>query len=332
MLALVALSSAFLLPLTKLVDSGLQLTLLRSYLERVEDVLETDPEQVASQRAVVPRLRGDISLRNVSFRYGRDQPLVIDDVSLEIRAGQTVAIVGESGSGKTTLANLLLGLYVPTNGEIRFDGQSIRDLDLADLRRQVGVVSQHPYLFAGTIRENITMNDDTVPLPRCVEAARTAKLHNDIMRLPMAYHSRLPDRGESLSGGQRQRLALARSILRRPSLLLLDEATSALDARTELDITQSIERLRCTRIIIAHRLSTIARADVIVVLDKGRIVEVGRHHDLVVNGNVYAALVHAQSSFTVAANPQPSRDVEHNGSEPLAAGVKRNGEIEPSQP
>jgi len=297
----VALSSAFLLPLRKLVDSGIQLSLLRSYLERVEDVLEAEPEQAEGSGMKAFRLRGQISLHNVCFRYGRDQTLVINDVSLEIRPGQTLAIVGESGSGKTTLANLLLGLYLPTSGEIRFDGMSIRDLDLSSMRRQVGVVSQHTYLFAGTVRENITMNDDTIPLSRCVEAARRARLHDSIMNLPMRYQSVLPDRGESLSGGQRQRLALARSILRRPAILLLDEATSALDSRTEQEITGSIERLRCTRIVIAHRLSTIVRADLIVVLQNGRVVETGRHDDLIVRGDVYRALVGAQ--FSIAPPP-----------------------------
>ncbi|HET6585534.1 MAG TPA: peptidase domain-containing ABC transporter, partial [Nannocystaceae bacterium] len=290
MLAVVALSTAFLTPLTALVRSGIQLSFLKAYLERIEDVLETAPEQTGGPRQVVPRLRGHVALKNVSFRYGRDQALVIDDVSLEIRPGQTVAIVGESGSGKTTLANLLLGLYLPSEGEIRFDGHEIRELDLAGLRRQVGVVSQHPYLFAGTVRENICLGDDTLPLSRAVEAARAARIHDDVMKLPMRYEALLPDRGESLSGGQRQRLALARAILHRPAILLLDEATSALDARTELELTHSIERLRCTRIVIAHRLSTIARADVIVVLDRGRIVEVGRHEELSARGDVYRSL------------------------------------------
>lgn len=301
MIALVALASAFLGPLTDLVKSGIQLSLLTAYLERVEDVLRAEPEQPVGQRNAMPgRLRGRISLQNVSFRHGIDQPLVLEDVSLEIHPGQSVAIVGESGSGKTTLANLLLGLYVPTAGDIRFDDQSIRDLDLPSLRRCVGVVSQHPYLFSGTVRENICLGEDGITLARVVAAARAARIHDDIMRLPMRYESLLPDRGESLSGGQRQRIALARALLRRPSILLLDEATSALDTRTEQQIAQSIERLQCTRIVIAHRLSTIARADVIIVLDRGRVVEIGRHEELVARAEVYHSLVHAQASLVRA--------------------------------
>lgn len=301
MLALLGLSAAFLGPLTELVKSGMQLSLLRAYIVRIEDVLETEAEQGHDpQRVTPPRLRGHISLRNVSFRYHRDQSLVIDNVSLEIRPGQTVAIVGESGSGKTTLANLLLGLYLPTDGEIRFDGHNIRELDLPGLRRQVGMVSQHPYLFSGTVNDNICMGDDTLPLSRVVDAARAAKIHEHIMTLPMRYQSLLPDRGESLSGGQRQRIALARAILRRPSILLLDEATSALDARVEQEITESIERLQCTRIIIAHRLSTVARADLIIVLDQGRVVEIGAHEELLARGHVYRSLVRAQSSLMEA--------------------------------
>ncbi len=302
MIAVVALSAAFLAPLTALIESGLQLSLLSAYLERVEDVLGAKPEQPSDRHGDgVGRLRGHVSLRNVSFRYGRDQPLVLEDVSLEIHPGQTVAIVGESGSGKSTLASLLLGLHLPSSGEIRFDGQEIRGLDLPSLRRCVGVVAQHPYLFAGTIRENICLGDATQPLARVVAAARAAQIHDDITRLPMRYESLLPDRGQSLSGGQRQRIALARALLRRPSILLLDEATSALDARTEQEIARSIERLSCTRIVIAHRLSTIASADLIVVLHRGRIVEAGRHDELVARGDVYHALVHAQASLTRSA-------------------------------
>lgn len=301
MLALMALSTAFLKPLTALVNAGVQLSLLTAYLERVEDVLDAEPEQDTEKQPVPARMRGHISLRGVSFRYGRDQPQVLHDINLDIPPGRTVAIVGESGSGKTTLANLLLGLYVPSDGEIRFDGQSIRDLDLCSLRRRVGVVSQQPYLFAGSVRENIALGDETLPLSRVVEAARAARIHEDIMKLPMRYESLLPDRGASLSGGQRQRIALARAILRRPSILLLDEATSALDARTEQKITESIARLQCTRIVIAHRLSTVAHADMIIVLDQGRVAEIGRHEELVARGSVYRALVHAQSSFVMGA-------------------------------
>lgn len=296
MLALVAMGTAFVAPLTALVNSGAQLSLLTAYVERVEDVLEAEPEQGSSDKQAPTRLHGQITATRVSFRYGPRQPLVLQDVDIEIRPGQTVAIVGESGSGKTTIANLLLGLYLPTEGEIRFDGQSIRDLDLTSLRRRVGVVSQHPYLFAGTVRENITLGDDSVPLSRVVAAARLANIHDEIMRLPMRYESLLPDRGASLSGGQRQRIALARAVLSRPSILLLDEATSALDARTEAEITRSVERLQCTRIVIAHRLSTIARADLIIVLHEGRVVETGSHDDLLRRGHVYRSLIRAQSS------------------------------------
>lgn len=295
MLALVALASAFLTPLSALVAAGTQLSLLRAYVERVEDVAQAEPEHRAGHPRVQARPLGAISVRDVSFRYGVDQPLVLRHVSLDVRSGQTIAIVGESGSGKTTLAKLLLGLYLPTEGEIAFDGQSIRDLDLTCLRSQLGVVSQHPYLFAGSVRDNISLGDETVPLSRVVSAARIAKIHDDVMRLPMGYESQLPDRGASLSGGQRQRVALARAILSRPSILLLDEATSALDSRTERSVTNSIGELQCTRIVIAHRMSTIAAADVILVLENGQIVERGRHEELLQNGDIYRALIGDQA-------------------------------------
>lgn len=291
MLALVALGGAFLTPLSALVGAGAQLSLLRAYVERVEDVVQCEPEHNDDHPRLQIRPLGEVTVRDVSFRYGVDQPLVLQGINLEVKKGQTVAIVGESGSGKTTLAKLLLGLYLPTDGEISFDGQKIRDLDLTTLRSRLGVVSQHPYLFAGSVRDNIALGDETVPLSRVVSAARIARIHDDVMRLPMGYESQLPDRGASLSGGQRQRIALARAILSRPSILLLDEATSALDSQTERSVTNAVAELQCTRIVIAHRMSTIAKADLILVLRNGRIVERGRHEDLLQTGDVYRNLV-----------------------------------------
>lgn len=294
-LAVVAFANAFFGPLSALVESGLQLSALGSYLDRMDDVLSADPEQPPGALPAAPTLRGGITLQNVSFRYRPDAPPAVDRAQLEIQPGQTVAIVGASGSGKSTLARLLLGLHRPTEGRILFDGQDVSGLDAVSVRRQIGVVPQYPYLFASSIRENIALSDPSTPLPRVIEAARQAGIHDDVARLPLRYDTPLADRGESLSGGQRQRLAIARAILTRPAILLLDEATSALDAQTELQVTTQLERMRCTRVIIAHRLSTIAQADVIVVMHDGQIVEAGRHDELMARGPVYRALVSAQS-------------------------------------
>lgn len=295
MLALNAFAIAFFTPLSMLANSGLQLSMLGGHLDRMDDVLEAEPEQDPSRALGTPRLYGRISLRDVSFGYRRGGPLAIEAATLDIAPGTTVAIVGPSGCGKSTLARILLGLQRPQGGSVSFDDQDIAHLDLIGLRRQIGIVPQDPYFFAASVRSNIALGDPGAPLHRVVEAARLAKIHGHIMRLPMQYDTVLADRGATLSGGQRQRIALARALLRRPAILLLDEATSALDAETEESVTRNLERLRCTKIVIAHRLSTIANADMIVVLENGRIVEVGRHHELLRAGKTYARLVGTQT-------------------------------------
>ncbi|PYQ59174.1 MAG: lantibiotic ABC transporter permease, partial [Acidobacteria bacterium] len=180
-------------------------------------------------------------------------------------------LVGRSGAGKSTLASLLVGLYPPTEGRILFDGIDLAELEFRSVRRQVGVVPQHPYLFGSSIRGNVTLSDPSLPLSRAVEAAKLAHIHDDIVVMPMGYETILADGGASLSGGQRQRLALARALVHRPAILLLDEATSALDTKTEREIQRELEALRATRIVIAHRLSTIRHADLILVMDDGRL-------------------------------------------------------------
>jgi ABC-type bacteriocin/lantibiotic exporter with double-glycine peptidase domain len=192
------------------------------------------------------------------------------------------------------MASLLVGLYPPTEGRILFDGTDLSELEFRSVRRQVGVVPQHPYLFGNSIRSNITLSDPALPLSRAVEAAKLAHIHDDVIQMPMGYETILADGGASLSGGQRQRMALARALVHRPAILLLDEATSALDTRTEREIQRELTGLRATRIVIAHRLSTIRDADLILVMDEGRVVEQGRHDELLALGGVYASLVAAQ--------------------------------------
>jgi ATP-binding cassette subfamily B protein len=294
MLAMNALAAGFLTPLSTLITNAFQFQLLGSYMDRLEDVLETPREQDPAKVKTAPRLKGGIRLENVSFRYGPLAPLAVEDVNVEIPPGRFVALVGRSGAGKSTLASLLVGLYQPTDGRILFDGSDLAELDLRSVRRQVGVVPQHPYLFGTSIRANVTLSDPTLPLSRAVEAAKLAHIHDDVIQMPMGYDTILADGGASLSGGQRQRLALARALVHRPAILLLDEATSALDTRTERDIQRELEALRTTRIVIAHRLSTIRDADLILVMDQGRLVEQGRHEDLLALGGVYASLVAAQ--------------------------------------
>jgi ABC-type bacteriocin/lantibiotic exporter with double-glycine peptidase domain len=218
---------------------------------------------------------------------------VVNDITLEIAPGTSVALVGASGSGKTSLLNLIAGIVPPTTGTVRFDGRSLAELDLRAVRQQVGIVPQHPHIFGATLRDNIALTEPHADAARILQAAAVAALDGDIAQLPLGLDTPVSDGGASLSGGQRQRIALARAVLREPSLLLLDEATSALDALTEARITASLARLRATRVIVAHRLSTVASADRIVVMDKGWIVETGTHASLLARRGTYYQLVAA---------------------------------------
>jgi ATP-binding cassette subfamily B protein len=305
MLAINSLAIGLLTPLSAMVNSALQLQLIGGYMDRIEDVLRTSPEQTGKDVARAPKLSGRVSLQNVSFRYGDNLPFVVRDVSVDIRAGMTVAIVGRSGCGKSTLARLVAGLYRPTEGRVMFDGHDLMHLELKSLRRQIGVVFQSPSLFAGSIRTAISLSDPGASLERIVEVARLAAVDDDIRAMPMGYDTVLADGGASLSGGQRQRVALARSLLHKPALLILDEATSALDSETERRVSKNLEDLRCTRIVLAHRLSTIVNADLILVMDAGEVVESGTHHELLSRGQHYARLVAAQLQ---AEDPQRGAD------------------------
>jgi HlyB family type I secretion system ABC transporter len=294
MLALNALAASVLLPLASLVSSGQQLQLVRAHLERLADVADAEPEQDLKHVQAAPPCSGKVELRHVSFRYDAQAPQVLRDITVTIGAGQKVALVGRTGSGKSTLAKLLLGLYTPSEGDILYEGIPAQYLDYSTLRRQFGVVLQDLFLFSGSIRQNIALPNPGLSLEQVMKAARLAQMHDEIMAMPMGYETIVAEGGSALSGGQRQRLALARALVCEPAILLLDEATSHLDVLTEQAIEENLNALRLTRIVIAHRLSTIRNADLILVLDKGAVVERGSHDGLLAMHGRYAELIHSQ--------------------------------------
>jgi HlyB family type I secretion system ABC transporter len=260
-------------------------------VERLNDVLEAPPESdPALMQPNLPLLQGQIQFENVTFRYNLDAPKnTLANLSFAIAPGQTVAIVGRSGSGKTTLAKLLLGLYLPTDGKIWLDGHDISTVNLTSLRQQVGVVDQNTFLFGGNVRDNLMITAPNATMAEVETAATLAGADQFIAELPMGYDTQIGEGGGMLSGGQRQRLAIARALLGRPRLLVLDEATSALDTESERIIQENFQRIfhRQTTIVIAHRLSTIRQADVILVLDRGVLVEQGSHDVLMAQRGPY---------------------------------------------
>jgi len=260
---------------------------------RVLDLLDTESKIVDGQnRLSASRVRGEVTFENVHFDYNEPNMPVIQDLSLRVPAGDTIAIVGATGSGKTTLVKLLLRFYDVRSGQICLDDQDIRDLQLADLRQAIGFVSQDVFLFHGTVRENIAYGTFDAPLDQIVEAARVAEAHEFITELAQGYDTIVGERGQKLSGGQRQRLSIARAVLKDPPVLILDEATSSVDNETEAAIQRSMERIIIgrTTIVIAHRLSTVRNADQIFVLDKGELREHGKHEELVTAGGIYSGL------------------------------------------
>lgn len=283
-----SLAITFLTPLQALATLISDLVSIETLLARIYDVLNTPIEDSKGKNA--NQLKGDIVLSNVSFKYNQYGDDVIKDISLEIKAGQKIAIVGSSGSGKSTLAALLAGLYSPTDGTIRFDGLLFDDLNKRSFRRQVGIVLQENYLFNKTVFENITIHKPDTTMEEVIYAAKLAAIHDDIISLPMGYDTIISETGSNFSGGQKQRISIARALVTKPSILLFDEATSALDSITESEIDQNLFDLKCTRIFIAHRLTTIKNADLIVVMNNGRIIDKGSHEELIERSDFYKEL------------------------------------------
>jgi ATP-binding cassette, subfamily C, bacterial len=296
------LAKEFLDPVNELVNFGGMIQELQADLDRLDDVLNNplDPAIVTPAIARAPvtvdsfRLQGYLELRDISFGYSRLEKPLIENFSLRVKPGQRIALVGGSGSGKSTLAKLICGLYEPWQGEILLDGTPRRELPRSVLANSLAMVEQEIFLFAGTIRDNLTLWDPSITEEDIIQAAGDAAIESTILGQPGGYDAPLSEGGSDLSGGQRQRLEIARALVRNPSLLVLDEATSALDAETEVIIDRRLRRRGCTCIVIAHRLSTIRDCDEIIVLDRGRVVGRGTHEQLRDSEGAYRRLLSSE--------------------------------------
>lgn len=266
---------------------------IRPVLDMAKPILDAVPE-ISEDKQTVERLSGGIELNNVSFRYNESMPNVIDDLSLKIRPGQYVAIVGKTGCGKSTLVRLLLGFEKPQKGAIYYDGRDMQSLDPKSLRQNIGTVIQNGKLLQGSLFDNISISKPDLTLDEAWEAAELAGIAQDIREMPMGMQTMISEGSGGISGGQKQRLMIARAVAPKPKILILDEATSALDNITQKKIADSLDTLKCTRIVIAHRLSTIRHCDRIIVLDGGKIVEDGTYEQLIQNGGFFAELVERQ--------------------------------------
>ena len=266
---------------------------IRPILEMVKPIMETVPE-IDESRGMVTRLSGGVELNNISFRYREDMPLILDNLSLKIRPGQYVAIVGKTGCGKSTLMRILLGFEQPQKGAVYYDGRDLKALDPKSLRRRIGTVMQDGKLFMGDIFSNITISAPWLTLKEAWEAAEIAGFAEDIRNMPMGMNTLISEGQGGISGGQRQRLMIARAVAPKPKILMFDEATSALDNVTQKQVSEALDRMKCTRIVIAHRLSTIRQCDRIIVLDGGHIIEDGTYEELIEKNGYFAELVARQ--------------------------------------
>lgn len=314
-------------PILKLVQLWQDFQQAGISIKRLGDILNTPKEPgFDPSRSTLPKLDGQVNFDRVRFRYRPDGPLILDNISLNIKPGEVIGIVGRSGSGKSTLTKLIQRLYVPENGQVKIDGVDLNIIDTAWLRKHVGVVLQENFLFNRTIRENIALINPGLPMERVVSAAKLAGAHDFILELPKGYDTLVGEQGSNLSGGQRQRIAIARALITNPQLLIFDEATSALDYESERTIQNNMSHI-CqgrTVFIIAHRLSTVRRCDRIIVMEKGRIIESGTHDELMKKNGYYTTLYSYQNHVPPIKVMNATR--EHQASQAHRS-LKPEGEI-----
>ena len=294
MMMFMQLSSYFMDPVGRLISLQMKIQEANIALTRMSELLDLEEEQEKSENLKKGfNIDGDISVKNVSFRYGAGR-LILKDINLDIKKGETVALVGETGGGKTTLAKLILGLYTPSEGNIIINNNDLESIDKRELRNQVGYVPQNVQLFSTSVMDNIRFGKQDATLEQVQEVASKAGCSGFINEMPTKYYTYLEEAGTNLSGGERQRLALARTLLKEPKILVLDECTSNLDFLIERKIMDTLNELKCTKIIIAHRLSTIKNADKIVVLENGSIEEIGNHEELIKKNGLYKKIYDSQ--------------------------------------
>ena len=287
-------------PIGRLHGLNQMLQSARAAAARVFDILDSEPERPDRTGRLPEPVRGEVRYEHVGFQY-RDDRVILRDINLHARPGSMIALVGPTGAGKSTLVNLLPAFYEPTAGRILVDGHDIANVRLDDLRRRISVVSQEPFLFNGTLRENILYGRLEATEEELIAAARAANCHDFITALPDGYDSHVGERGVKLSVGEKQRVSIARALLKNAPLLILDEATASVDTATERLIQEALQRLMAgrTSFVIAHRLSTIVRADEILVLRRGEIVERGAHEELLAQGGLYSRLARIQNTSTI---------------------------------